>query len=57
MFNRGDGRLYQSNLPTYSNTQSLANVALTDGSSIPVDQTDSTLSNPYGFFNDFQFGN
>lgn len=46
MFNRGDGRLYQSNLPTYSNTQSLANVALTDGSSIPVDQTDSTLANP-----------
>jgi hypothetical protein len=57
MFNRGDGRLYQSNLPTYSNTQSLANVALTDGSSIPVDQTDSTLSNPYGFVSDFQFGN
>ena len=49
MFNRGDGRLYQSNLPTYSNTQSLANIALTDGSSIPVDQTDSTLANPYGF--------
>jgi hypothetical protein len=46
MFNRGDGRLYQSNLPTYSNTQSLANVALTDGSQQPVDQTDSTLANP-----------
>ena len=46
MFNRGDGRLYQSNLPTYSNTQSLANVALTTGESIPVDQTDSTLANP-----------
>lgn len=57
MFNRGDGRLYQSNLPTYSNTQSLANVALTDGSSIPVDQTDSTLSNPFGFVSDYQFGN
>jgi hypothetical protein len=57
MFNRGDGRLYQSNLPTYSNTQSLANVALTDGSSIPVDQTDSTLSNPFGFISDYQFGN
>ncbi len=57
MFNRGDGRLYQSNLPTYSNTQSLANIALTDGSSIPVDQTDSTLSNPFGFISDYQFGN
>jgi hypothetical protein len=57
MFNRGDGRLYQSNLPTYSNTQSLANIALTDGSSIPVDQNDSTLSNPYGFVTDFEFGN
>jgi hypothetical protein len=57
MFNRGDGRLYQSNLPTYSNTQSLANIALTDGSSIPVDQTDSTLANPYGFLDDFKFGN
>lgn len=57
MFNRGDGRLYQSNLPTYSNTQSLASVALTDGSSIPVDQTDSTLANPFGFVDDFKFGN
>ena len=46
MFNRGDGRLYQSNLPTYSNTQSLANVALTTGESSPVDQTDTTLANP-----------
>jgi hypothetical protein len=57
MFNRGDGRLYQSNLPTYSNTQSLANVALTTGESIPVDQTDSTLGNPLLFFTDPQFGN
>ncbi len=58
MFNRGDGRLYQSNLPTYSNTQSLANVALTDGSSIPVDQTDSTLATPTNLFTtDYQYGN
>jgi hypothetical protein len=57
MFNRGDGRLYQSNLPTYSNTQSLANVALTTGESVPVDQTDSTLGNPLLFFTDPQFGN
>ena len=58
MFNRGDGRLYQSNLPTYSNTQSLANVALTDGSAIPVDQTDSTLSTPTNLFTtDYQYGN
>lgn len=55
MFNRGDGRLYQSNLPTYSNTQSLANIALTDGSSIPVDQNDSTLSTPNLFITDPQF--
>jgi hypothetical protein len=58
MFNRGDGRLYQSNLPTYSNTQSLANVALTSGDSIPVDQTDSTLSTPTNLFTtDYQYGN
>jgi hypothetical protein len=58
MFNRGDGRLYQSNLPTYSNTQSLANIALTDGSSIPVDQTDSTLATPSSLFEtDYQYGN
>jgi hypothetical protein len=57
MFNRGDGRLYQSNLPTYSNTQSLANIALTDGTSIPVSQNDSTLAVPSEFFqNDFNFG-
>lgn len=54
MFNRGDGRLYQSNLPTYSNTQSLANIALTDNSIIPVSQNDSTLAVPTEFFqNDF----
>lgn len=55
MFNRGDGRLYQSNLPTYSNTQSLANIALTDGSILPVDQNDSTLSTPNLFITDPQF--
>jgi len=58
MFNRGDGRLYQSNLPTYSNTQSLANIALTNGESIPVSQTDSTLATPSALFEtDYQFGN
>ena len=55
IFNRGDGRLYQSNLPTYSNTQSLASVATTAGGPIPVDQTDSTLSNPYLFTTDYNF--
>lgn len=58
MFNRGDGRLYQSNLPSYSNTQSLANIALTDGSIVPVSQTDSTLATPSSLFEtDYQFGN
>lgn len=55
IFNRGDGRLYQSNLPTYSNTQSIANVALTSGDQIPIDQNDSTLSNPLLFVNDYNF--
>ena len=55
MFNRGDGRLYQSTLPTYSNNQSLASQALTNGDSIPVDQNDSTLANPYLFINDYNF--
>ena len=55
MFNRGDGRLYQSTLPTYSNTQSLNSQALTDGQSIPVDPNDSTLANPYLFISNYDF--
>jgi hypothetical protein len=55
MFNRGDGRLYQSTLPTYSNTQSTASTALTDGTTVPYDINDSTLANPYLFFSDNNF--
>lgn len=38
MFNRGDGRLYQSALPTYANTQSLASVATTAGTNVAYEQ-------------------
>jgi len=55
MFNRGDGRLYQSTLPTYSNTQSTASQALTNGDNIPIDPNDSTLANPYLFIADYDF--
>ena len=47
MFNRGDGRLYQSTLPTYASTQSLASQSNVLGQSIPVSNTDSTQSNPF----------
>lgn len=55
MFNRGDGRLYQSTLPTYSNTQSTASQSTTDGNPIPFAKYDSTLANPLLIINDFNF--
>jgi hypothetical protein len=36
MFNRGDGRLYQSSLPTYANNQSIYNIGTSDGNTIPL---------------------
>jgi hypothetical protein len=36
MFNRGDGRLYQSTLPTYANNQSIYNIGTSDGNTIPL---------------------
>ena len=38
MFNRGDGRLYQSTLPTYSSNQSVFNQGLSDGSTVSTFQ-------------------
>lgn len=49
MFNRGDGRLYQSTLPTYANTQSLASVATTSGNNVPYDQDNPNFSIPFEF--------
>lgn len=36
MFNRGDGRLYQSTIPTYSNNQSVYNQATANGNVIGI---------------------
>jgi hypothetical protein len=47
MFNRGDGRLYQSTLPTYANNQSLASVATSRGENLPYSQDDTTTAYPY----------
>jgi hypothetical protein len=47
MFNRGDGRLYQSTLPTYASTQSLASQSNVLGENIPVSNTDPTQANPF----------
>ncbi len=47
MFNRGDGRLYQSTFPTYSNNQALYSIATADGRTIDVRTgRDSTLVDP-----------
>jgi hypothetical protein len=48
MFNRGDGRLYQSTLPTYSNNQSLASFGTVRGDNVPINPDDTTQANPYG---------
>ena len=47
MFNRGDGRLYQSTLPTYANTQSVASSADVAGRNVAVSNTDPTQANPF----------
>jgi len=46
MFNRGKIRLYQSSIPTYSNSQSLNSLGTSDGSPIVVDPNDTTSINP-----------
>ncbi len=38
MFNRGDGRLYQSTIPTYANNQSIYNIGLSDGNTVNLPQ-------------------
>lgn len=52
MFNRGDGRLYQSTLDTSSSTQSLDSFAQTDGSVQPVTRDNSTTPNPALLYSD-----
>jgi hypothetical protein len=49
MFNRGDGRLYQSTLPTYANTQSLASVATTAGNNVTYQQDSPNVAIPFNF--------
>jgi hypothetical protein len=46
IFNRGQQRLYQSSLPTYSSNQSTSALANTDGSSAAVNPDDSTQTSP-----------
>lgn len=47
MFNRGDGRLYQSTLPTLSNSQSPFSIATADGNTLNIRPgSDSTITNP-----------
>lgn len=46
MFNRGQQRLYQSSLPTYSTQQSTSSLANTDGSSTVVNPSNPSQTNP-----------
>jgi len=47
MFNRGDGRLYQSTFPTYSNNQSIYSIATSDGNTLDTTPgRDSASVNP-----------
>ena len=48
MFNRGEGRLYQSVAPVYSNSQSTGALGTTQGQVITTDPNDSTVA--YGNF-------
>jgi len=48
MFNRGEGRLYQSVAPVYSNSQSIGAVGTTQGQVITTDPNDTTVA--YGNF-------
>lgn len=52
MFNRGDGRLYQSTLDTSSSTQSLDSFAQTDNTALPVTRDNSTTPNPALLYSD-----
>jgi len=52
MFNRGDGRLYQSTLDTSSSTQSLDSFAQTDGRALPATKDNSTTPNPALLYSD-----
>ena len=46
MFNRGDGRLYQSAIPTYANNQSIFNQGLADGTTVQTLVNDATSVDP-----------
>lgn len=46
MFNRGDGRLYQSSVPTYATGQSIYNQGTTTGDIITTNPNDSTQVSP-----------
>jgi hypothetical protein len=48
MFNRGEGRLYQSVAPVYSNSQSVGALGTTQGQVITTDPNDTTVA--YGNF-------
>ena len=50
MFNRGEGRLYQSVAPVYSNSQSIGAFGTTQGQIITTDSSDTTtaIGNFYG---------
>ena len=48
MFNRGDGRLYQSTIPTYANNQSIYNQGLSDGTIVQTTRDGTTLTDPSG---------
>ena len=48
MFNRGEGRLYQSVVPVYSNSQSVGAVGTTQGQVITTNSSDTTVA--YGNF-------
>jgi hypothetical protein len=48
MFNRGEGRLYQSTAPVYSNSQSIGAFGTTQGQVITTDPNDTTVA--YGNF-------
>lgn len=52
MFNRGDGRLYQSTLDTSSSTQSLDSFAQTTGQALPATKDNSTTPNPGLLYSD-----
>ena len=61
MFNRGEGRLYQSVAPVYSNSQSVGAFGTTQGQVITTDSSDTTTAignffGPENLFNQQQPG-